>query len=268
MKIINSLPFLLLLSLFFGQAYVGSTIIKPQPKVSMQDAAINFKDSFSKFVTFGHGRFAGALTWVVTLLEGDIEHYKKRDGNSWMFHRFRSISVFDPLFYENYRFGGQYLSIIKDDILGATAIYDKGLKAYPVDFELNYHAGFHYYFEANQLEKALKSYEALFKDTKKAKQFPLLPSLLAKLKVENGNLDSAFKGLKESYDELPDSSKFKKKFFDTLYSIKAKKDLKCLNGSNLEPCEKKDFSGDFYLKKKGSYFARRKLTKIFLKKKK
>jgi tetratricopeptide (TPR) repeat protein len=269
MKIINSLPFLLFLSLFFSQAYLGSKITKPHLNVSMQDSAINFEESFSKFSTFGHGRFVGAITWVMTLLEGDLDHYRKRDGNSWMFHRFKSISIFDPLFYENYRFGGQYLSIIKDDIDGATRIYDKGLRFYPKDFELNYHAGFHYYFEAGQLEKAIKSYEKLFLDIEKVKKFPLMPSILAKLKVESGDIDSAFNGLKDFYNQLPESSRSKARLFDTLYSLKAKKDLKCLNGSgsHSEVCDKKDFTGELYQYKKGSYSSSKSLSKIMLNKK-
>ena len=154
--------------MFVGQAYLGSIIVKPPLKVSMQDAAINFEESFSKLATLGHGRLVGAITWVLTLLEGDIEHYKQKDGNSWMYYRFRSISIYDPLFYENYRFGGQYLSIIKDDIKGASLIYDKGLEFYPDDFELNYHAGFHYYFEDGQLDKAINSYERLLMALKKS----------------------------------------------------------------------------------------------------
>lgn len=269
MKIINSVPFLLLLSLFFGQAYLSSKIIKPHLNVSIQDSAINFDESFSRFSTFGHGRLAGAVTWVVTLLEGDIEHYKKRDGNSWMFHRFKSISVFDPQFYENYRYGGQYLSIIKDDIDGATRIYDKGLEYFPNDFELNYHAGFHYYFEADQIEKAIKSYEKLFLDMEQVKRYPFLPTVLAKLKAENGNLDSAFDGLKSFYDKLPDDSTFKKRLYSTLYSLKAKKDLKCLNASipSSEVCDKRDFLGDPYQYKKGSYVSSKSLSKILLNKK-
>lgn len=233
----------------------------------MQDSAINLNESFTKFITFGHGRFLGAVTWVTTLLEGDLEHYMKKDGNSWMYHRFKSISIYDPRFYENYRYGGQYLSIIKDDIKGATSIYDKGLKFYPDDFELNYHAGFHYYFEAGLIKKAIKSYESLFKDNEKVKQFPLLPSILAKLKAENGNPEAAFEGLKEYYDKLPSDSRFKERFFNTLYSLKAKKDLKCLNGTNTLSCDKFDFGGTPYKKEKGSYYASKSLSKTILNKK-
>ncbi len=267
MKIINRLQFLLLVTLFFAQAFIGASFIKPKIKISKQDSSINFNESFSRLATFGHGRFIGAITWVLTLLEGDIEHYKSKDGNSWMFHRFNSITIYDPLFYENYRFGGQYLSIIKDDISGATFIYDKGLKLYPDDFELNYHAGFHYYFEANHISKAISSYEKLSQNKEILSRFPLLPSILAKLRVENGDLNSAFSGLKDVYDSLADDSKFKLRFFNTLYTLKAKRDLKCLNGPNPVNCERNDFSGEPYQKKKGSYLTSKSLSKIMLKKK-
>lgn len=257
------IPILILLFLF--QGFLKNLYPKPTLNISKEEISLNFNDTFLEYSKLGHGRFLGAITWVMTLLESDIEHYKE-DGNSWMFYRFRSISIYDPKFYENYLYGGQYLSIIKDDISGASQIYKKGLEYYPNDFWLNYHAGFHFYFEANDKDSALRSYEVLTKHKDTATIFAGLPTILAKLRVESGDLKKAFSELNQSYKELPTDSRLKAKFHSTLYSIKAKGDLNCLNSHiTKKKCEYLDFDGIPYENKKGIYTSKRNLTPIILK---
>ncbi|MBK23726.1 MAG: hypothetical protein CME70_06940 [Halobacteriovorax sp.] len=252
--------------LFLVQLQLGKGLKKPPVEISKEESSVTLNENFAQIFNFGHGRLLAAITWVVTLIEGDIEHYNKKDGNSWMFHRFKSISIFDPYFYENYLYGGQYLSIIKDDISGASYIYDKGLKKYSKDFWLNYHAGFHFYFEAKDLDRALQSYKTLESIEEAVKRFPNLPTILAKLRMEKNDPDLAFQGLKVAYDNLPPNSFLRKKFHTTLYSIKAKTDLKCLNDKRSD-CEKLDFDGKPYVIKKGSFVSQKSLSPILINRK-
>jgi len=252
--------------LFLVQLQLGMGLKKPPVEISKEKSSLTLDDKFVQFFNFGHGRLLGAITWVVTLIEGDIEHYNKKDGNSWMFHRFKSISIFDPNFYENYLYGGQYLSIIKDDISGASYIYDKGLKKYSSDFWLNYHAGFHFYFEAKDLDKALKSYKTLENIKEAVERFPNLPTILAKLRMEKNDPQLAFKGLKQAYEKLPTDNFLRKKVYNTLYTIKAKIDLKCLNEKKTG-CEKLDFDGKPYIIKKGSFVSQKSLSPVFINRK-
>ena len=60
-----------------------------------------------------------SLLWTHTLLFSDYEHYKNDDLDSWMYLRFNTITDLDPRMYEAYNYGGQYLSIVKDDVFGA-----------------------------------------------------------------------------------------------------------------------------------------------------
>lgn len=92
----------------------------------------------------GLTNFLADFIWVKTLLESDIEHYKKDDLNSWMYLRFKSIAHLDPWFYTNYIFGSIYLSVIKDDIKGASEFIQRGLEYFPEDKTLNQFCMFHF----------------------------------------------------------------------------------------------------------------------------
>lgn len=267
MKISNSLPIFLFFIMFLIQALLGQSLVKPPLEISMQESAVNFNDKFAKIANFGHGRLVGAVTWVLTLIEGDIEHYNHKDSNSWMFHRFKSISIYDPGFYENYRYGGQYLSIIKDDLSGAEYIYDKGLKLFPKDYWLNYHAGFHFYFEMGKVDKAIKNFETILSLPNAINRYPILPSLLTKIKVSKGKEQDAFDSLLALYNELPEKHHQKEQLYLVLYSVKAKIDLKCLNLNRLD-CDVIDLDGKAYIKKEGLYTSNRSLLSLGLKNRK
>lgn len=264
MRTNNLTSYFLVVLLFIGHAFLSRQITKPLMKVSGQESAINLNENFLKVANFGHGRLAGSFLWVITLLEGDQEHYSQKDGNSWMYHRFKGISIYDPNFYENYRYGGQYLSIIKDDLTGAEIIYDKGLQHYPDDLDLNYHSGFHYLFEMQKIEKAEKILEHLLSLPEGPNRFPILPNILAKLKFSKGEQLDGYNLLLEQYNQLPESDYRKTVFFNTLYSMKAKRDLKCLN-SGKTTCPTLDLEGNPYKKEKGLFVTKRDLITLKLK---
>ncbi len=118
-----------------------------------------FNSTFSKIFLFGNYRFYSSYLWTTTLLNADINHVKNHE-TSWLYYRFNLIADLDPTFYENYRHGGVYLSIIKDDIYGARDIFERGLKIFPNDFDLLYYNAFNYHFEIRDYEE---SYLALKK---------------------------------------------------------------------------------------------------------
>jgi hypothetical protein len=180
-------------------------------------------------------------------------HVKKDTDNSWMFLRFKTISDLDPLFIKNYQFGGQYLNIIKDDLLGSEKIFDKGLKYYPKNYDLNFNSGFLQAFELMNYDKAIKNYENVMMSSRAP---AYLSSLLAKLKY------SKTKDLKSTYliisDMLINTSDeiIKQKLKRDLYSIKATIDLNCLNSPiKNSNCSKEDYEGNSYIKKGEVYFA-------------
>ena len=228
---------------------LNTKITKPTLILSKQETALNFDKDLLTFLSAGNKRLITDLLWIQTLLESDVEHYKKKDLNNWLFLRFNTIAHLDPKFYSNYLFGGQFLAIIKDDLEGANVIYDKGLSIFPEDYSLNYHAGFLNYFEKGDFEKGL-----LYLD--KIKNHPRAPlfliSIVNKLRVSTGmDLTEVFQLVKHNYETTKDDH-LKKRIESDLYAIKAEIDLECLNQQRRN-CEQRDLYGVPYVKKNNIY---------------
>lgn len=243
--------------IFYGIALLVNTdLVKPKIEVTKQDSAINFNTTFLKLFSMGNKRFISDLIWVQTLLESDDSHYKKRDLNSWMYIRFNNIAALDPNFYQNYLWGGIYLSIIKDDRLGAAEIFEKGLKIFPDDYDLNFNASFNYYAQLGNYSRA---YELLKKIQHHPKSPAFLPTLAAKIKFQNdfdyqGTIEFLLEQYKTTKDEM-----VKQKIEKNIYALKAENDLNCLN-AGLNDCEKIDAHGRPYQKIDGQFKAARPFT--------
>ena len=93
--------------LFFITAYIKKDINLPKLIVDPEKDEINFHEDFYKVVNLGQKRMISSLLWTHTLLFGDLNHIEDKNSFSWMFYRFKGISLIDPLFYENYFLGGQ-----------------------------------------------------------------------------------------------------------------------------------------------------------------
>lgn len=234
--------------------FVNQQINKPIIRISKQESAINLNATIVDLFSLGYRRLITSIFWLSTILESDHEHYKTKDTNSWMFLRFNLISTLDPNFYENYAFGGQYLSIIKDDDIGAKIILDKGLKYFPEDYQLLLITSFHYYFELHQHTEAMKIYKKLI-------TFPQVPrhiiSFYAKVISKETATEEAFEILRELYEKNKHISVFEKRYRDNLYAIRAEIDLKCLNSSSIpkQKCRTHDFNNIPYILKGKTYYA-------------
>ncbi len=207
---------------------------------------MSFSSSFLRLIGLGQERLLSSLIWIDTLIDADNEHYQGNDLGSWMYLRFRTISDLDPYFYQNYLFGGLYLSIIKDDDLGAKEIYDRGLRIYGNDLELLKNSAFHYRFELNDYAKALSLYE-------RASLLPGFPpylkGVLARLKNHQEDTQGALEIVKEMYEKAPEDSDLKLKLRSSYYSLKSQLDLKCLNSqSGTKNCSLRDLDGNLYIK--------------------
>lgn len=237
---------------------------KPLIKISKQKSAYNVSDELLKIFDLGQSRLFADILWISTLLESDMEHYKEKDLNSWLYLRFKTISSLDPKFRSNYQFGGQYLSIIKDDLTGAEDIFLRGLKVYPNDYFLNFYLGFLYIYELEDYEKG-ENYFFKIKDHPKAPKY--LSSLLVKLKFEQTNDLSVAKAvLLEIYNNTT-SETIKSKLFIELYAIQAQIDLECLNTMK-KKCNKKDILGKKYILKGGRYESQKPFKKFGIHKRK
>lgn len=240
----NIIPLFFIIGFYGIAIFINKDLSRPKIEISKQDSALNFNTQFLKFISMGNRRFFADIIWVQTLLASDEVHYKKKDLNSWMYIRFNNVAELDPFFYQNYLWGGIYLSIVKDDRLGAAEIFERGLKYYSDDFGLNYNAGFNYYA---QLENYQRAYELFSKIQYHKNAPPFLPTLTAKIKFQTSfDYDGTIAILLEQYNSIKDPY-LKDKIKKNLYSLKAEKDLSCLNSGD-RYCDLKDLDGEDYLK--------------------
>ncbi len=203
----------LLTSLFFATSVFLSLNLKHlPPKINPQLREYNFNEKLL-YINLGQKRLITSLLWIKTLIDSDLEHYKNNDLNSWLFLRFKTMTDLDPKFLEVYRFGGLYLSIIKDDIEGSSFIFDRGLEKFPEDYTLNLYAGYHFYLEDKQYDKALKSFRRVLKSTK-AKQMTKL--IIAKLLANTQKNKEILKKELEVLIEDEDDPLFKERILKKL----------------------------------------------------
>jgi tetratricopeptide (TPR) repeat protein len=237
-------------AIFAVTLFIHHRFERPDLQVSKQETAINVDNTFLQMLAAGNKRLLADVIWIFTLLESDLEKYQKKDAGDWMFLRFQTIANLDPLFYENYLYGGQYLSIVKDDLEGASVIYERGIEKYPNDFALNLNAGFNYYFELGNYEAGLRLLDKI-KDNPKA---PVtLPSIVNKLKLETGtDPEAIFLLVYDRYQKTHDEF-LKEKLYSDLYSIRAEIDLNCLNAGKAN-CHKQDLEGSPYIRKSDGHF--------------
>jgi tetratricopeptide (TPR) repeat protein len=256
---------IIIVGLFFFTNKLNTELVKPAIKISKQDSAYEFGTNALKYLSVGNERFLSSIVWIKTLLESDEEHFKNDSGNSWLYYRFNTISILDPNFYENYLFGGKYLAIIKDDIYGASDIYNKGIKKFPDDYDLIKDSAFNYYFEIGDYDKAITLYKKILHHPRIEKEFALLPSILAKAVSSQGNPKEAYIILLNQFRNTKIGS-IKKRLVKRLYALKAEIDLNCLN-SNKGNCDYLDFLKNPYINNgQGVYRAKYKWTKFEIKK--
>jgi len=254
--------YIIICFIFFSIYFLNKNITPPPLSIPKQESSININETAIRLLSMGNKRLISSLLWVQTLLESDLDHYKNKDLNSWMYLRFRTIIATDPNFYEAYYYGGQYLSVIKDDDLGAADIFDRGLLVYPDDLWLNYFSGFHSYFELGDNLKAYNAYAKIQHNPKMRQFLPYIDSLMARLKAEEGDLEDAYNILSTAYEKMA-KGYIKEKYAKSLYAIKAQIDLECLNSHQEKRCELTDWEGRTYIKNQNDTYIARKDWQLF-----
>lgn len=225
---------------------------KPTVIINPQDEVVNLNPDLMKVASLGQQRLIASLLWAHTMLKSDLKHYKVNDLKNWMYLRVNAVITLSPLFYEAYYIGAQYLSIVKDDDYGAKDIYDRALSKFSTDYNLLYGAGFHYFYELGETKRAIQ----LFKDAiKYGSPLHFLPSLVARMEAEEGDLLAAktILEIELAKEDIPENAKQRLKY--NLYSIKAEIDLNCLNNSkDKTTCNYYDLNGKPYIKKRSNIY--------------
>jgi hypothetical protein len=79
--------------------------------------------------------------------------------SSWGFKMLDAVTKLDPLFKMPYMAGAMALSVLVEDYKGASVIFERGLEAYPDDWQLNYRAAYHFLFDVSDMAKAARLLE-------------------------------------------------------------------------------------------------------------
>lgn len=236
---------------FFIALLIGQKINLPSPIIDKQEAALNVKGEFLKVSSVGLKRFFSDLLWIQTLMESDLDHYKKKDLNSWLYLRFLTISKLDPKFYENFYYGGQYLMIVKDDLVGAESLLKRGLIHYDEDVGLNWQLGYMFAIEKKELEASLPFLNKIRFKPNKPKMFD---SIYTKIVTNTLGPSEAYSFALSMWSQYEEGEPVKTRLEKQIYTLKAEIDLACLN-SNAQDCDTKDFYGNHYIKKEGRWSA-------------
>lgn len=72
----------------------------------------------------------------------------------WVYQMLDRITDLSPRFLMAYTMGATTLSVVVDDPLGASRLYDKGLKQFPHNWSLAYRAAYHALYEMKDFKKA------------------------------------------------------------------------------------------------------------------
>lgn len=248
---------------FLVAGILNQRLETPIPKLSKQQTALNINKDLLVFLSAGNKRLITDILWVQTLIESDLEHYGGHDLNSWMFVRFNTIVDLDPYFYPVYVWGGQYLSIVKDDLKGAVTLMEKGVRYFPDDYRLNFNLGFTYYYELGAYQEGIKYLEKVMHHPK-APHF--IPNLVHKMKAELGfSYDAILAMIYENMTSTKDPN-LREKLTSDYHSLKAERDIKCLNSGGTN-CELKDAYGLPYIKMFGKYHSQNPFVRFRLKRK-
>tara|TARA_Y100001954_G_scaffold195145_1_gene210945 strand:+ start:14008 stop:14682 length:675 start_codon:yes stop_codon:yes gene_type:complete len=221
-KIKENVIFLMfLIALFLVHGTLNRRIQLKPINYNFQKYSINFKSEYTKFLNVGLNSFFSKFLWISTVLKLDTAHYKKKDLNSWLFLKLSTITDLDPYFYDAFLYGGQYLSIIKDDPFGAESIYKKGLKNFKDDFWLNLNTGYNAFFELNKKKEGIHYYTEALKNSDSIKYNSHLPFFLTAYFTSKNDNKAAIKILELSLKNTKDP-KLKKALIKKINALRIK----------------------------------------------
>lgn len=86
----------------------------------------------------------------ITTLNKDVKSCR----NGWLSRMLDSVTELSPRFKIVYLFGGTSLSVVINDFEGASHIFNKGIRQFPDDWRLPYHAAYHFMYDRQDLARA------------------------------------------------------------------------------------------------------------------
>lgn len=157
--------------------FAGTILTGPQ----MDRGAVKEKKTyyappvFFQYFSFGHDDTLADIFWLRLIQDIDLcaQEFSKVDGLpeelrplnlnapsekrrcdiSWAYRMFDITTELAPRFRMPHAVGGLTLSVLLDDIDGATLLFEKAVKAFPTDWPILYRAAYHYMIEVKDFER-------------------------------------------------------------------------------------------------------------------
>lgn len=141
---------------------------------SLDPILINPTKTITRF-TFGHDDTVADTLWLRLIQDYNLcEHQNRKEAKSkgediglrygknrvvdcergWVFRMLDVITDLAPKFRMPYATGGIMLSVVVDDVQGASVIFDKAVQNFPKDWSILYRAAYHALYEEENIEKA------------------------------------------------------------------------------------------------------------------
>ena len=111
-----------------------------------------------KHFSFGFAEVYGDILWL--RLIQDIDFCSSKKGNpiyketskyqcreGWSYKMTDALTELTPRFLSPYLTASSIMSVVMGDKIGAKKIYDKGVQRFPYNWNLLFHAGYHYIWE-------------------------------------------------------------------------------------------------------------------------
>jgi len=122
---------------------------------SVQVSKVGMRSQSLRKYHLGFGNLLADLIWIHLLQEAT--HEKLPPGTvSWEFIQLDSITTLDPKFNTAYSFGASFLSVFRQDKIGAKILLEKWVKHRSQNWQPHFLLGYHLYYEMG--EKAARSY--------------------------------------------------------------------------------------------------------------
>ena len=151
--------FLLVLAVFF---YILLLVFGQSVKPYVAKRPLYFAPSQAiKHFSFGFEEVWADILWLRLIQDMDfcssekglpiyIGEIKYQCKKGWSYKMTDALTELAPRFFAPYLTVSSVMSVIMGDKEGAKRIYDKGLKRFPKDWNLHFHAGYHYLLELKE----------------------------------------------------------------------------------------------------------------------
>ncbi|MDZ4677889.1 MAG: hypothetical protein SGI74_10320 [Oligoflexia bacterium] len=122
-------------------------------KKKNRDTRITLKGELLSHLSLGFKLIVSDFIWIRLVQEIDYRELKSVS-KGWAFQMLDSVTTLDPRYHTAYTTGVTVLSILVQDVEGASILYDRAVQNYPTHWPLLYRAAYHNLYEVGDCPKA------------------------------------------------------------------------------------------------------------------